>query len=175
MELKEIQYGESCRAITDTIGYWVYSNNTKYLDISLGNSAFAWGYKNKSIVDTLYGSFNDVNYIRGRMNETCDIVEKVNTKLTSITGMHDVLWALSGSDAVEAALEIAYQWHSAVDKKYKVLSFKPNYHGCTSMPKALINERKWSEYVSIIRAPKWKKMEDREAAEEIALKNINTI
>jgi len=93
MELKEIQYGESCRAITDTIGYWVYSNNTKYLDISLGNSAFAWGYKNKSIVDTLYGSFNDVNYIRGRMNETCDIVEKVNTKLTSITGMHDVLWA----------------------------------------------------------------------------------
>jgi len=58
---------------------------------------------------------------------------------------------------------------------YYGLSFKPNYHGCTSMPKALRNERKWSEYVSIIRAPKWKKMEDREAAEEIALKNINTI
>ena len=164
MELKELQLGETPRTVIETQGYWVETNLGKHLDLYMGNSAYTWGYQDKELIDALSTAMK-VSFVRGRQGESCEMLDRVNSKLLALTGMHSILWTVSGSDAVEAALEISNQWHEQVDRKFKILSFNPGYHGCTWLPKAMRGERIWDECVTITDAPFWHTDSQQAAAE----------
>jgi len=170
MELKELQNGDTPRRVIRSDGYWVTTSLGKHLDLYMGNTAYSWGYNNKDLVDALVNSM-DVSFVRGRQGESCDLLDKVNARVLATTGMDSILWTVSGSDSVEAALEISYQYHH-FDNKFKILSFNPGYHGCTWLPKAMRNERTWSECVVVTDAPYWIYTKDQEQAEQLAWEKL---
>ena len=170
-ELKEIQLGETSRTVLSTNGYWVETNIGKHLDMYMGNSAYSWGYQDKELISALTDAMS-ISFVRGRQGESCDLLDRVNARILSLTGMDNILWTVSGSDAVEAALEISFQWHEQVDRRFKVLSFNPGYHGCTWLPKAMRNERQWHEHVVVADAPYWYKLDQQRDAEEQAWNNL---
>lgn len=170
MELKESSHNETPRTVISNNGYWVNTNLGKHLDLFMGNTAYTWGYNDAELIKALTDAMS-VSFVRGKQGESCELLDRVNKRLLDVTGMDSILWTVSGSDAVEAALEIAYQYHS-IDNKYKILSFNPGYHGCTWLPKAMRNERKWSEHVVVASAPMWNVIEERESAENISWKDL---
>jgi acetylornithine/succinyldiaminopimelate/putrescine aminotransferase len=106
MEFVEQSKGESSRTVLKTSNYWVHTDIGNFIDIMCGNSAYVWGYSDpqltKAVVDQLHG----VQFLRGRNNETNDLVASVNQDLLAMSGMSGIIWAVSGSDGVEAGLVV---------------------------------------------------------------------
>jgi adenosylmethionine-8-amino-7-oxononanoate aminotransferase len=175
MELKEPQSGETSRTVLGTTGYWVDTNLGRHLDLNIGNSAYTWGYQDPELITALTNAMQ-VSFVRGRQGESCALLDRVNDQLCALAGMDTILWTVSGSDAVEAALEIAYQWHKKTDNRVKILNFAPGYHGTTWLAKAMRKERDWSEYVVVADAPAWN-TNNRQLNEEDSAwaKLINTL
>jgi acetylornithine/succinyldiaminopimelate/putrescine aminotransferase len=153
IELADHNHGEIARTVVSNRGYWVNTTQGQYLDLWLGNSAYVWGYNNADLNQALATGMSGVSFVRGRQGETCDILDQVNQRLTALTGMHSILWTVSGSDAVEAGLEIAWQWQQQqANPRPRILSFTPNYHGCTWLSKSLRRERSWNTQVVVVDA-----------------------
>ena len=175
MELKESQSGETSRTVLQTTGYWVDTNLGRHLDLNIGNSAYTWGYQDPELITALTNAMQ-VSFVRGRQGESCELLDRVNDQLCALAGMDTVLWTVSGSDAVEAALEIAYQWHKKTDNRLKILNFAPGYHGTTWLAKAMRTERNWSEYIVVADAPTWNTNNQQLVEEDKAWTNlINTL
>lgn len=153
IELADYNHGESPRRILGNQGYWVDTDQGRCLDLWLGNSAYVWGYNNAALNHALQQGQQGVSFVRGRQGETCDILDQVNQRLLTLAGMHSILWTVSGSDAVEAGLEIAWQWQQQqTNPKTKILSFTPNYHGCTWLAKSMRRERSWNTQTVVVDA-----------------------
>lgn len=153
IELADHNHGEVPRTVVSNQGYWVNTTEGLHLDLWLGNSAYVWGYNNAELNQALAAGMSGVSFVRGRQGETCDILDQVNQRLLTLAGMHSILWTVSGSDAVEAALEIGWQWQQQQpNPKTKILSFTPNYHGCTWLAKSLRRERSWNTQTVVVDA-----------------------
>jgi adenosylmethionine-8-amino-7-oxononanoate aminotransferase len=156
--------------IDKTYSYWIESDNQKLLDLALGYSSCIWGYKNKRLIDALSNAAaNDVSFLHG--GQSCATLEKVNKKLLEKTGMKALLWTVSGSDAVEAAIQIAIQYQNLTYRKDKIISFAPSYHGCTYIARVLNGERKHSNFINIT-VPAWTEMHEQSRVEEIVWNNL---
>jgi adenosylmethionine-8-amino-7-oxononanoate aminotransferase len=165
MELKEPQGGEPSRRVLHTQGYWFHTSLGPQLDLNMGNSAYVWGYQDPDLISALTTN-QQVSFVRGRQGESCELLDRVNDRMRGVTGMDLITWTVSGSDAVEAALEMSYQWHRATDGRVKVVSFAPGYHGCTWLAKALRGDRTWSDYVTVCPAPAWATQDQQKALEQ---------
>jgi adenosylmethionine-8-amino-7-oxononanoate aminotransferase len=142
MEIVEQCNEESLRFVNKTYDYWVETDSNKYLDLMCGHGAYIWGYSNQRLTTAVESQLRGVQFLRGRSSEQNHLVNKVNTKLLQMSGMCAVLYAISGSDGVEAGLEIVDQyWKNVDNKKNKIISFVPGYHGATYRARQLRGEK----------------------------------
>lgn len=150
--------------VRKTSGYWVETEQNRFLDLQLGYSAYTWGYNNENLLQAYITGIRDSTCVI-RHDQTCEALERVNKLLLAISGMEALLWTISGSDAVEAAVQIALQYQNLTFKRGDILSFSPGYHGCTWLNRALKGERKLDN-VHVLTAAPWTVIQQREQAEQ---------
>jgi adenosylmethionine-8-amino-7-oxononanoate aminotransferase len=164
---------ETPRRVLGTYQYWVETDIGKLIDTMCGNSAYVWGYGHPQLNQAITSQLNQIQFLRAKNSETADIVLEVNNQLLEKSGMAGIIWAVSGSDGVEAGLELAYQyWNNIDNKKTKILSFVPGYHGCTFLGKSLYGGR-YNENVVTFDAPFWNNDNDRTESELYVLNKLD--
>jgi adenosylmethionine-8-amino-7-oxononanoate aminotransferase len=156
MQLLAPSWGELTRKIISVDKYYLHTDHGTVIDLMCGNSAYVWGYNYKPIVDAMHEQFSKASFVRGRLSETTDLLEIVNSRLLTESKMNSICWAISGSDAIEAAIELVYQYFSSTDtSKTKIVGFSPGYNGCTWIGKALRGEVKIDIISNPLPAPQW--------------------
>lgn len=172
-ELKQFSLGETNKQVTKTDGCWVNYGEQKHLDIQCGNSAYVLGYNDKDILNAM--RHQDVNFLRGNAGESSLLNDQLIDYICEKGNWSAVAWAVSGSDAVEAAIAMndCYWQHSGYyNVKTKILSFTPGYHGTTMLAKHLRGDYPYLNRAEIINNPSWQNISDREQAEEQSLNAV---
>lgn len=173
-ELRNSSDGEIEKKIVKTHGYWVETaDGIKYLDIQSGNSAYTLGYNNEEIVEAIKNKLNTVSFLRGNTGETDDDTQELVKFILTESKMSALSWAISGSSAVECAININDTYWKYMDpSKNIIVSFTPGYHGTTYFTRALANPLNIefpSDRIRGIKAPVWKHIDERQAAETESL------
>lgn len=106
----------------------------RYIDGLSGVFAVSLGHGNAEIVDAIVAQHRRLSFSSPIMTTT-DRALELATELIRVTGgRFDVVKQLSsGSEATEAALKMARQYHrqSGSPERYKTISFYRSYHGAT--------------------------------------------
>lgn len=166
---------ETPRRVLDTNRYWIKTDIGLMIDTMCGNSAYVWGYNHPSLNQAIVDQLQSVQFLRGRNTETNDLVANVNQTLLTISGMSGIIWAVSGSDGVEAGLELAHQyWIRKNPLKKKTVSFVPGYHGCTYLTKSLWGAKSNFDIINL-NAPQWNDDSDKADKELEVLKELRRV
>ena len=172
MEIKYWSPGEQEKTVTRTHGYWVeYSNGETHVDIQCGNMAYILGYGNHAIADAV--SSNSINFIRGNTGETAEPNDTLVHEICKSGNWAAVTWAVSGSDAVEAAIAMndSY-WAARGESRDKILSFSMSYHGTTMLAKHLRGEYPGLGRAVLIDSPNWQYTYQQHGQEQLTLNKI---
>jgi adenosylmethionine-8-amino-7-oxononanoate aminotransferase len=172
MEIKYWSPGEQEKTVTRTHGYWVeYSNGETHLDIQCGNMAYILGYANQPIADAV--ADNSVNFIRGNTGETAEPNDQLVREICESGNWAAVTWAVSGSDAVEAAIAMndSY-WSARGESRDKILSFSMSYHGTTMLAKHLRGEYPGLGRTVLVNSPNWQYAYQQHGQEQLTLNKI---
>lgn len=131
MELTLWSEGENKKQVVATDGYWVeYSDGAKHIDLQCGNAAFILGYNDQTILNAMRN--NPVGFLRGNSGESSAANDELIDLICTEGNWESLCWAVSGSDAVEAAIAMNDKYWTVKDStKTKILCFSPNYHGTT--------------------------------------------
>jgi len=157
--------------IIATSEWSIITENKKYIDLTLGLSCFTWGYNNKQLLQALKRGIDcGINFTRSDHNKYCNIIKKANALILSNTKMNEVIWTVSGTDAIEAAIHVSSQYHKKTDKKLDILSLS-GYYGCSWLNKAL-NGEKITNHICNVSLPKWQTEADRELEENKTFNQI---
>lgn len=169
MELNQWSPGESRKQVIKTDKYWIkYSNGDRHLDIQCGNSAYILGYNDQDVLDAIRN--NEVNFLRGNSGESSELNDQLVKLICDRGNWAGLGYAVSGSDAVEAAVAMSDKyWERLRINKKKIISFSQCYHGTTMLAKHLNGEYGYLNRATIIPAPIWKYHQDQEEAESTAL------
>lgn len=174
MEIKYWSPGEQEKTVTRTHRYLVeYSNGETHLDIQCGNMAYILGYGNQAIADAV--DQNTVNFIRGNTGETAEQNNELVKQICTLGNWAAVTWAVSGSDAVEAAIAMndSY-WTARGESRDKILSFSMSYHGTTMLAKHLRGEYPGLGRAVLVDSPYWQYAYQQVSQEQIALSKIKS-
>ena len=172
MQLTEWSIGEKRKEVVRTHKYWIeYSNGETHLDIQSGNTAYILGYGDDEILDAMRQT--KINYIRDNSGESCLPNDELLKFICKTGNWSGLAWAVSGSDAVEAAIAMndSY-WEIKNPKKTKIISFSPGYHGTTVITKHLCGQYSYLGRSSIIEGPNWRNSNEQFEEEDIALKKV---
>ena len=172
MEIKYWSPGEQEKTVTRTNGYTVeYSNGETHLDIQCGNMAYILGYGNQPIADAV--TQNSVNFIRGNTGETAEQNNALVQEICESGHWAAVTWAVSGSDAVEAAIAMndSY-WNARGESRNKILSFSMSYHGTTMLAKHLRGEYPGLGRSVLVDSPNWQYAYQQHGIEQLTLNKI---
>jgi adenosylmethionine-8-amino-7-oxononanoate aminotransferase len=172
MELKVFSPGEQEKIVTSTQGSWVtYANDTQYLDIQCGNMAYILGYNNPEIVNAVAN--NPVNFIRGNTGETSVDNSKLVQWICELGNWSALTWAVSGSDAVEAAMAMNdTYWQTRGLNKHKILSFAGSYHGTTMLAKHLRGQYSYLNRAVLVPSPDWQYQYQQYGQEKLTLARV---
>jgi len=157
--------------VTSCQGPWVYHGNNKKLDLQSGNSAFIYGFTDPELI----AARNSCNsyFVNNSDTETHNQISQLINNLEKHTGMTAFTWAVSGSDAVEAAIAVNdHYWHTQGENKPTVLVLDRCYHGTTYLVKSFRGNAPWVRHVTA-HAPAWIKIEDRAEQERICIEDIH--
>ena len=172
MEIKYWSPGEQEKTVTRTHGYTVeYSNGETHMDIQCGNMAYILGYGNQPIADAV--ASNEINFIRGNTGETAEPNNQLVQEICTLGNWSAVTWAVSGSDAVEAAIAMNDSYWAARGKsRDKILSFSMSYHGTTMLAKHLRGEYPGLGRSVLVDSPNWQYAYQQHGQEQLALNKI---
>ena len=161
MELNESSPGEQKKLVTKTDGYWVeYSDGRRFIDLHCGNSAYILGYNDQDVLDSMRNY--PVHFLRGNTGETSELNEQLINDVCTKGNWSSVAWAVSGSDAVEAAIAMNdHYWSILGQDKRKILSFSPGYHGTTMLGRHLRGDFDYLGRAICAPATSWKVQEDQ--------------
>lgn len=172
MEIKYWSPGEQEKTVIRTHGYLVeYSNGETHVDIQCGNMAYILGYGNQRIADAV--ATNSVNFIRGNTGETAEQNAALVREICELGNWAAVTWAVSGSDAVEAAIAMndSY-WSARGESRDNILSFSMSYHGTTMLAKHLRGEYPGLSRAVLVDSPNWQYAYQQHGQEQLALNTI---
>jgi len=105
-----------------------------YIDGLSGVFAVSLGHGNDEIVDAIVAQHRRLSFSSPIMTTTDRALELAGELLRLTGGRYDVVKQLSsGSEATEAAIKMARQYHrqSGSPERYKTISFYRSYHGAT--------------------------------------------
>ena len=107
--------------------YFVGADNRKYLDLLSGGGAFfLWRYGDKSVKRILSSHFiSTSNFLQHKSKGL------LASELSQLTGFPLVYFLCSGSEAIDAAIKMAYKYHGG--KRKKVGKVRGSYHGRTGL------------------------------------------
>lgn len=152
--------------IYNTEKYYFNTNFGKLIDLSCGNTSFIFGFHNSSIRERMLAVQDKISYINHKVSETCSYTNELIEKLCSTSGYSAVAWAVSGSDGIECALYLNDNYYKKIGKaKPQILTFYPNFHGATFLPRALRKEDFLSKCVSLNR-PAFNSQEEQLVVED---------
>lgn len=114
--------------------YLTDSKDRQYIDLMSGLWVVAVGHGRRKLADVASEQMSKMSFANPFSYATEPAID-LATRLAEITpdGIERAFFVNSGSEAVEAALRMAKQWHHnrGEGKKYKVLSRIGSYHGTT--------------------------------------------
>jgi len=114
--------------------YMIDINGRRYLDC-VSQSSLTVGYANEEIARVMYEQARQLQFVSFFMG-VAPVTLELEAKLAQITPgtLSAVLLTNNGSDAVEAALQLAKQYHISTGnkQKYKVISRRHAFHGITA-------------------------------------------
>lgn len=114
------------------------TDGRQYIDGSGGPAVFSVGHGDKRVNAAVAAQMDKVAY-GYRYLFTADPLEEMSEILCKATGLADMVYTTSGSEAVESAVKIALQYH--FDKgdpaRVNVIARKRSWHGNTLMATAL--------------------------------------
>ena len=172
MEIKYWSPGEQEKTVKRTHGYMVeYSNGQTHMDIQCGNMAYILGYGNQLIADAV--ASNEINFIRGNTGETAEQNNQLVQEICTLGNWAAVTWAVSGSDAVEAAIAMndSY-WAARGEDRTKILSFNYSYHGTTMLAKHLRGDYPKLGRSVLVNSPYWQYTYQQHGCEQLTLTKI---
>jgi len=172
MEIKFWSPGEREKTVTHTQGSWIhYSNGQRCLDVQCGNMAYILGYQNNEIATVVAN--NPVNFIRGNTGETSADNNKLVKLICELGQWAALTWAVSGSDAVEAAMAMNdTYWQTRGLKKHKILSFAGSYHGTTMLAKHLRGQYEYLNRSVLVPSPSWQYQYQQNGQEKLTLNRV---
>ncbi len=106
----------------------------RYIDGLSGVFAVSLGHGNEEIIDAIAAQHRRLSFSSPIMTTTDRALELAAALIRVTGGRYDVVKQLnSGSEATEAALKMARQYHrqSGSPERYKTISFYRSYHGAT--------------------------------------------
>jgi adenosylmethionine-8-amino-7-oxononanoate aminotransferase len=106
----------------------------RYIDGLSGVFAVSLGHGNDEIIDAIVEQHRRVSFSSPIMTTTDRALELATELLRVTGGRYDVVKQVSsGSEATEAAIKMARQYHrqSGSPERYKTISFYRSYHGAT--------------------------------------------
>jgi len=125
-ELKQIVRGEGV--------YLFDASGTRYLDACGGAMVVSVGHGGKEIADAIGAQAATLAYVNGTMFTT-EPVERLASALIERApqGIEKAYFLSSGSEAVEAALKLARQYHveGGEPSRRIIIALTPGYHGNT--------------------------------------------
>jgi len=164
-ELKGWSFEAQCKKVIRTSKYWVHYENQTHLEIHCGNSAYVLGYNDNDVLEAM--NKTPINFLRGNTGESSEGNDQLVKYICDNGNWSSVAWAVSGSDAVEAAMAMNdTYWQYLGRKKPKIISFSPGYHGTTMLAKHLRGEYHYLDRARIIKAPFWSTVDQREQREQ---------
>lgn len=117
--------------------YGTVDNGKKVIDPLLSWGCFTLGFYNQEILDYVY---SQMLYTKPEIAETIfneepirlnNITFRLQEKVREVSG-YNSFYSLSGSDANEGAVKLAFAYHHARnDKRKLIISFDDSYHGST--------------------------------------------
>jgi adenosylmethionine-8-amino-7-oxononanoate aminotransferase len=147
--------------VVKTEKYWVHTNHGKLLDLSMGCSAFIFGFDNPYILEKMHNFQKKISYINAKKNESCEESNLLIEKLCGIGGYDGLGWAVSGSDGIECAIYMNDTYYKVLGKnKHKIISFSPGYHGATYLARAMRNEVTLDRFV-VLNPPQYSSVLDQ--------------
>lgn len=114
-----------------------YTHGGSLLDLQAGNSAFLFGYNNHHIIDAISDATKELSFVRGNRGETTADAVIAGQQICDSGNFHSMSWAVSGSSAVEAAVQMAGYYND----RQTIVALTPAYHGTTRFCKALGNQQ----------------------------------
>lgn len=125
------------KIVDKTEGYWIYDETgNRQLDLNCGAFAYTLGYGNKEIIDSISMSLSTVTRAHLPLGQTTPDIEEMKDLLLSTGDMGGLIWALTGTGAVEAAIHIGQTYLKMIGTpKDRVLVFGNGWHGTTAVTK----------------------------------------
>jgi adenosylmethionine-8-amino-7-oxononanoate aminotransferase len=110
----------------------------QYIDGSGGPAVFSIGHGDPRVNAAVAGQMDRIAYAY-RYLFTTDPLEEMSAILRNVTGLHDMVYTTSGSEAVESAVKIALQYHFDRGDPGRVnfIGRRRSWHGNTLMATAL--------------------------------------
>jgi adenosylmethionine-8-amino-7-oxononanoate aminotransferase len=129
------------------------------------------GYGNQLIADAV--ASNEINFIRGNTGETAEQNNQLVQEICTLGNWAAVTWAVSGSDAVEAAIAMndSY-WAARGEDRTKILSFNYSYHGTTMLAKHLRGDYPKLGRSVLVNSPYWQYTYQQHGCEQLTLTKI---
>lgn len=178
MSINITRHEENKIKLVKTEGYWLYDDNGgKHLDIMSGGATFTLGYANKRIAQSVYDSIVTIGRCHTSLGYITDEVEEMSNFLCSSGGWSGYLWSVTGTGAVEAAVEILDVYWATLGKyKPYIVSFGKGWHGTSELTKPMSGFfPKEGSRSLILNTPVWRTEEDQIVEEDIALSNLKEL
>lgn len=114
------------------------TDGRQYIDGSGGPAVFSIGHGDPRVNAAVAEQMEKVAY-GYRYLFTSDPLEELSAILTQATGLSDMVYTTSGSEAVESAVKVALQYHydRGEPRRVKLIARKRSWHGNTLMATAL--------------------------------------
>lgn len=111
--------------------YGFIDNGKDILDLGLGSSGcFPLGFKRHDIIDAVSTNLKELPFCQSDFATTNSAVNELSQKLYNLSGGYEVIYSMSGSDAIEGAIKLAKMYEP---NKKTILGFPNSYHGSTYM------------------------------------------
>lgn len=166
------------KKVIKTQNYKVFyeGSDDYHIDLTSGYGAFALGYNNRELLDNINNNYK-IGFLRGNHNETCDAEEELAEIITAKGDWAGLCWAVSGSDAVEAAMAMVDNYYRIKEGRHrkKVVAFFPCFVGTTMWGKHVRGDYAYWNRIIQIQSPVWKTYDQQKSAEEETLKRFQEV
>lgn len=109
-------------------GMYLFQGKEKYLDFMAGIAVNSMGHSNQKIVDTLITQSQKLWHVSNLFYT--DIMQECAETICKASGMENVFFSNSGSEAVETAIKVARKYfHDKNINRSTIITMKGSFHG----------------------------------------------